>query len=609
MTYAKRFQGTVGAIVMARVSGDGQTENTSLDGQIDAGIAKAAQIGVPVLYTIREGLDDSGKQRGKSGAYLCDRPEMMEAISLIQQGKASHLICLDTSRYSRDMEDTFAIARMVETAGGRLVFTDFDYDPDDEGSKLGLTFRAGFATYERGQIKARTKRGRRRVITEQKIQPSRARSPYGYVVVNKLHVLKGEYPADMLGKYVIDDEKADFVQQAFVRYAGGMGLRSVCQWLTDAGAPPPGQDHKRGSTQWYAPTLRQILIRPVYKGAVACNRYQPVTDRSRAERGLSIYTHTERPEEEWIILDAPAIVDETLWDACQRRLMTAKEDHSGNPKHRYLLSGLLVCPFCGRSLVGNTVNRPRKTMEATVSRYYLCQQKRTKNGLAALADDCLPCSETTINYPGEVLEELVLRSLSQVADDPSLLEEAINSERRLRSGGFDEAAYKSLTGTLAGLAAQEQEIVALQLEASLEKRDTSAYKVMLKKITAERAAASDAMAGMELDRKLTPTAPARTQAEEMCRALGRVSQVMTDGGIETGRKREALAAVIEEIAPERTGNGGYSVRVKYRALTVGSTVTIILIVATVDGVIVQCAEKETARNPLSCRVLSHAHGV
>src|SRR5207249_526480 len=97
-----------------------------------------------------------------------------------------------------------------------------------------------------------------------------------------------------------------------------------------------------------------ILSNPVYKGSAAYGRRESVIDESRAQvtmknpDGLktTCYQRFTTPER-WITIPAPALVEEELWNDCQRRLLENKTTHGGGTERKYLLSGLLRCPFCG----------------------------------------------------------------------------------------------------------------------------------------------------------------------------------------------------------------------------------------------------------------------
>jgi site-specific DNA recombinase len=62
-------------------------------------------------------------------------------------------------------------------------------------------------------------------------------------------------------------------------------------------------------------------------------------------------TRNERPKEEWIEVEVPALVDRETWEAAQELRGQNKLFSRRNKQHDYLLSGLIRC-VCGRSMGG-----------------------------------------------------------------------------------------------------------------------------------------------------------------------------------------------------------------------------------------------------------------
>lgn len=64
------------------------------------------------------------------GGTLEGRPGIQRALALIENKTANVLVCSDSSRLSRSLEDLNAIRKRVENAGGRIVFV-FGHDNND----------------------------------------------------------------------------------------------------------------------------------------------------------------------------------------------------------------------------------------------------------------------------------------------------------------------------------------------------------------------------------------------------------------------------------------------------------------------------------------------
>src|SRR5579871_1830313 len=347
-TERNRTMKTSKAVLYTRVSTGEQAESgTSLEAQELACLRKAAELGLPVVGTFSD--------PGVSGALYLGRPGIQAALSALESRQADTLIIYKLDRSGRDVDVIRAIRKRVEVAGGRLVFADgMNFDSSATG-KLMFTQLAGFAEFERELIRERTMLGMRR-RAEQGQQPSRARSPYGYHVVIRADVLKGDYPADQLGSYQIVEAEAHWVKEIFRRYADGESLEAVCRWLNAQGVRTP-----RNGDYWRRSSLRTILSNPAYKGEPAFGRTVRHSDESRLEQGFRRpFVQRAAPVENCVTLTAPALVSAELWDACQQKLVSNKGTLSGNPKRRFLLGGLLRCPLCGRGMHGSRRERRAK---------------------------------------------------------------------------------------------------------------------------------------------------------------------------------------------------------------------------------------------------------
>src|SRR5579872_2857803 len=229
------------AVIVPRVSSLRQAEEgTSLEAQELACLHKSADIGAQVVGVYRD--------EGVSGARYLTRPGIQAALSDIEAGRANTLVTYKLDRAGRDVEILRDIKRRVERAGGSLVFADGTTFKKNATGDLLYTQLAAFAEYERASIRERTMSGRRR-RAQQGIQPQRARHAFGYHIVTEKDVLSGEYSASQIGRYLIDEERAPWAREAFLRFAEGESLRQVCFYL-DGRVPP-----SRGGRCWRPQSL------------------------------------------------------------------------------------------------------------------------------------------------------------------------------------------------------------------------------------------------------------------------------------------------------------------------------------------------------------------
>ncbi len=388
---------TPGAVIYTRVSTGEQDKNgTSPETQLEACRAKAITLGVPIAAEYHDG--------GVSGSLLA-RAGMQAALADIQTGRADTLICANISRYSRDVEHQQAIKKAVKSAGGRLVFCDMDFDDTPEGD-LAFGIMGGFAQYEKALIKDRTMRGKRKRAEEGQ-QPQRNTPAYGYLIITNAQVECGLYPAEMRGRYIIVEEKAEIVRDLFTRYAAGLGGFAPLAQLLNTRRIPAAQ-----GGLWHPICVAIILRNPVYKGQPAYGR----TSRTLGEAGpndRNQFTGTpllrpraiQKAGELPVLLTAPPIVSDELWNAVQVRLAKNQKVLVGNPRQARMLTGRVECP-CGHraTIVGSRS-----------SKAYQCFAERQGRFLRGIS----VCQNATYALPRT--EQSVITSLLDAAARPEAL--------------------------------------------------------------------------------------------------------------------------------------------------------------------------------------------
>jgi Site-specific recombinases, DNA invertase Pin homologs len=511
------------AVVYARVSTDEQASTgTSLESQLAACLAKAESIGARVAAT----YDDAGV----SGAFYATRPGLQSALALIDEGRADALIVANVSRLSRDTEHQAVIQKRVRAAGGRIVFCDMDFADTPEGD-LSMGVFGQFAQYERQLIKSRTTKGRRK-RAEEGVQPARTLSPYGYYLPTHADALRGAYTAAEVGKYLVIEDRARWIREAFARCAAGESLRSITRYLADMGAPTP-----RGGATWHQTSLLVILRNPIYKGVGVYGKMEVLTDeRRKTEQGFKRCTYLrERAPEQWQTFAVPALVSEDLWNAVQERLDGNRERLSGNPTRRYLLSGVAKCALCGRSMTG---------FYSKWGLYYRCKdanQKR-KDGVTDCMAGCIRLDE---------LEPLVLRGLLAVAEKPEILTLAIEEYRARRHGAGTptDADRAAVEAELTALDRRERATISAQIAGIAAGARPEFYAAEFEEIARLRAAL-EARKKAFAPAPVKDTTPPEQAADTMRRALTDLRRILEAEEISVQDKHALLTKVIEKVVPE-----------------------------------------------------------
>jgi site-specific DNA recombinase len=137
---------------------------------------------------------------------------------------------------------------------------------------------------------------------------------------------------------------------------------------------------RRGSTYWYASTIRGMLDNPAYMGRAAFGRAHFLAPRPRLRpiRGRlkpspRATSRVAAPRDEWIEIPVPALIDPAMFEAARGQLdenRSRKRDRE--PGQRWLLQGLTVCQRCGYAYYGKKAPRSRTYDPANALRYYRC---------------------------------------------------------------------------------------------------------------------------------------------------------------------------------------------------------------------------------------------
>lgn len=173
--------------------------------------------------------------------------------------------------------------------------------------------------------------------------------------------------------YAIFEDEAMIVRTIFRRVCSGDTLYKILCDFTDTKIKPPG-NYKA----WDTTFLRLLIQNPVYKGEYVANRVYMGEVQKPTKNGLSVRTVKKtlyRPEEEWIRVPVPAIVDTDTWQRANEMLQKSRQMATRNAKHDYLLNGLLRCAECGFVFSGTRLKENLKGGRYTDYYGYYCSTK------------------------------------------------------------------------------------------------------------------------------------------------------------------------------------------------------------------------------------------
>ncbi len=398
------------AAIYARVSDKSQAEEdkTSISEQISEMEA----------YCERKGLTIVARYQEVGRGWSKKRPEFQRMLADARAGRFDVILCWKSDRLSRGMYPAAALMEVVEAHQLRIEAVMDAIDMKTFG------LMAAIGKIELDNFRGRAAMGRRGAAKQGRI-PSGG-LPYGY------RTGEGRKPE-------VVEAEAGVVRRIFHEYVHeGLGIPAIAWRLTDEGVPT-----RKLGQRWHQSQVHRIIGNAAYKGTWSYGRRRVMT----TEEGTRI---SPQPEETWIGVAVPPLVDEETWERAQQlkkqRLATSKR----NTKVSYLLQHLLRCTECGlrfraKSTWDSSNRRNGKVYRyetATPRRYYHC------HGLSRR----LHCRERPY-IRAERLEDLVWSEVKRVLQNPALIvagiealgdregslaEEIAKTERELRNVQMEE---------------------------------------------------------------------------------------------------------------------------------------------------------------------------
>lgn len=250
------------AAIYARVSTPNQAEEQTIESQIQALTAYAAQQG----FRLEE--KHIYRDEGYSGSRL-DRPALDRLRDDAYAGLLDVILILSPDRLARRYAYQVLLVEELQRWGCEVISLERPLKDSPE-DRLLLEIQGAFAEYERAKFMERARRGKLHKARAGQIMNVRA--PYGYRYIRKRD---GAPPA-----LVVDEAEAEVVRQIFRWYLEGKGVSWIAKELGRRRIPT-----KFGKARWPRASIYLILQNPAYIGTLYFNR----TGYAEAE------AHEERP--------------------------------------------------------------------------------------------------------------------------------------------------------------------------------------------------------------------------------------------------------------------------------------------------------------------------
>ena len=397
-----RKTGTKRAAIYARVSDKSQDteEKTSISEQISDMEA----------HCERRGLTITARYQEVGRGWSKNRPEFQRMLADARKGRFDTIVCWKSDRLSRGM---YPAAVLMEVIEAYQIDLEAVLDSIDMKT-FGLM--AAIGKIELDNFRERSSMGKRGSAKQGRIPVNNV--PFGY------RLGEGRRP-------VVVESEAEVVRRVFRMYVReGMGAPAIAKQLNAEGVPTP-----RAVGPWYDAIVTRILSHEAYSGTWYFGKRRHVA----TEHGMRRYN---RPQDEWVGVPFPPIVDDEIWEQAQEAKKRRLTRSGRNTKLFYLLQHLVRCAECGL-LMGCRANRRQTTTRGGKAyrialdpprRYYMCY---------GMLKESVKCREHS-HIRAEQLESVVWGEVKRVLENPDLIVASIEAlDAEAKDGGLADEIAKA----------------------------------------------------------------------------------------------------------------------------------------------------------------------
>ena len=416
-------QKTLRAAAYARVSTDLDSQETSIDNQVDH---------YKSLITSNPDWTLAGiyQESGVSGTKADTRPELQRLLRDCEAGAVDVIITKSISRFARNTSECLEMVRMLTGLGITLIFEKENIDTETMESEFLLTLLAAFAESESASISTNQKWAIRKRFQAGTYKGGKV--PYGYRRTKK--------------GYIIHPAEAATVRRIFYALAGGKGTLVIARELNEERIPTWTES---------------------YKGLEAQGKWRSNSIKCVNTGQLDQYLNEA---------DHPAIIDHATFEQANAMIKCHGErlgrEKAVKDTKRYVFSGKLICGLCGGHM--------RRGKDARA--FYACENHLHKRTVMVEGTEA-PCPMLPV-FEQDV-KNAFATALNRLAADPSILaipddgtererlEAQLQSVKRRQSVLHDRALADRYTAQLrekkAALDSKEKTI--LDALAKLEKKN------------------------------------------------------------------------------------------------------------------------------------------
>lgn len=361
------------AIYLRKSTEEKDRQVRSIESQMHELQGLASDLNLNIIQTIEE---------EKSARIPNNRPKFAKLITDIKQGKVTGLLVWETSRISRNPQDSGIIQQLLQDGKLKKIRSmTREFNPEDNA--ILFSIESAVAAQYSIELRARARRGYRSKVRNGQLSGI---APEGYL-------------NDKSNQTIIKDPvRFPLVRRIFDMYLQGYTVSEIKMMLDEAGYRTIKRK-KRGGNLMGRSTIYHILANPRYCGKIP---------------------HPDHPDDPARMYDAkfPKMITEEEYERVQLILGT-KGRTKYVTKKEFELRGLLKCGECTCSVTAERKSKQLKNGGINFHTYYHCTHKRpcqqkgvTEANLFETIDGLLDAYQLT---PG--LYEWGLRALDRVAKE------------------------------------------------------------------------------------------------------------------------------------------------------------------------------------------------
>ena len=285
------------ACLYVRYSSANQTEQ-SIEGQVRVCTEYAVKHNINIVEIYADRATSASKDVNK-------RVEFLRMIKDSEKHPFDAVIVYKLDRFARNRYDSANFKYKLRKNGVQLISATENISEEPEGIILESVLE-GMAEFYSAELAQKINRGMRE--SAYKHNCIGGHIPLGFKVIDK--------------KFVINEETAPIVKEAFQLYAEGKSVANICRYFNEKGYVS-SKNHPFGKSSF--------------------------TKIFRNEKYLGTYSYHDLKTENAI----PQIIDKETWDLVQARLKDQKPSGTYKAKVNYLLTGKLYCGHCGLRMNGS----------------------------------------------------------------------------------------------------------------------------------------------------------------------------------------------------------------------------------------------------------------